>query len=179
MITWQLHIALFSTALSAVSLLYLSFKLHDKNHPKTLSEIAITNRVSLWYFRIVLWISGLLFAASIYTALPRFDYGLFVFMAANFAIVGTMLLAVFPSREGWNLPIHNATAHVMAFGMAMLVLVFAIGGSGAYAYAEYIFFTLMLLCTFLAIRFRAYFIHFEILFVLIAHTAIVTALYFV
>jgi len=179
MITWQLQLALFSTGLSAASLLYLAFKLHDKNHPRTLSEIAITSLKSLWYFRIVLWVSGLLFASSIYTTIPRFEYAFYVFTAANIAIFGTLMLAVFPSREGWNLAIHNATAHVMALGMAMLVLLFAIGGTGVYAYLEYVFFGLLLFCTCMAVSYRSYFIHFEMLFVLIAHVSIVTALYFV
>lgn len=176
---WQLQLAIFSSVLSAISLGYLAIKLHNKNHPKNMSELAITSMKSLWYFRIVLWVSGVLFGLSIYTTIFQFRYSFWVFIATNLAIGGTLLLAIFPMREKWSISIHNATAHVMALGMVLLALVFGLGSEGIVAFVQYSFFIAMLACAFIATRWPNYFIHFEMLFICTAHISIITALYFI
>jgi hypothetical protein len=177
--TWQLQLAIFSGVLSAVSLGYLAMKLHNKNHPKNMSELAITSNKSLWYFRIVLWVSAILFGLSLYTILFEFKYSFLVFISANLAIGGALMLAIFPLHEGWNTSIHNAMAHVMALGMVMLALAFGLSGEGIVAYMQYFFLVSMLACAYIATRYLKYFIHFEMLFICTAHVSIIAALYFI
>lgn len=177
---WAVLISLLATVISVVGLTFLAYKEHDRNRPRTLSELASAQDHLLRRFRIILWLCGTLFAVVMYGyMIPNSLLSVLLFIAWSIVIIGEFLVSFLPAKERTRRA-HEISARCMAFGMATTAFLFLADLTGAYWVIEAsIAFSMALLAAATFIDPRR-FILYELLFLYLSHASIVlTALFLV
>lgn len=177
---WAVLVSLLATIISIATLTFLAYKEHDRNRPRTLSELAAAQDHLLRRFRIILWLCGTLFAVVMYGyVIPKSALPMPLFIAWSIVIIGEFLVSFLPAKEKTQ-HAHEISAQCMAFGMAAAALVFLADLTGAYwVIGVSIAFSMALLAAATFVDPRR-FIFYELLFLYLSHASIVlTALFLV
>ena len=175
---WAVLVSLLATGISMVGLTYLAYKEHDRNQPRTLSELAAAQDRLLRRFRIILWLCGTLFAVAMYGyVIPKSMLPVLVFIAWSIVIVGEFLVSFLPAK-GKTRRAHEVSAQCMAFGMGATAFLFLFDLTGAYlviGVSIALIMALLAAATFIDPR---RFILYELLFLYLSHASIVLAALF-
>ena len=99
---------------------YIAVSQHDRQNPKSLSELAAAERQLLRRFRWTAFVNSTLLAITVYWFIaPRNEYGLVQSLAWSLEYLGGILMLIFPAKDKF-LALHNAFALAMAVGMLAL-----------------------------------------------------------
>lgn len=173
--SWTFYPAFLATGISIIGLSRIAYTHHDKNQPRTLSQLAVAEQKLLYSFRNILIICGLLFAVTFYRfILPRTSGQLLAFSVGTLLFAGELLTAVLPA-QGNVLRLHEATSRVMAFGMLSLGFAFCIKTAGIYSVIELIFTFGMAALGLLTFLDKQRFIFYELPFIFTSHFSILVA----
>jgi hypothetical protein len=163
--------------LSIIGLSYLAWKEHERGTPRTLSELAALKPNRLWYFRIVLWLCGSLFAVTMYGYIvPHIRLGGLQAAAWSLTYFPELILGVFPAK-GNTIRFHTFMAYLMAFGMLSSAILFAVALFGNFALIESLISGIMVVLSILTITDKRHFIFYELPFIFFAHGSILVAAY--
>ena len=170
--------AFLATFLSMVGLTYLAWREHNPEKPRTLSELAASNRRLVNYFRIVLWVCGTLFAITMFSYIvPKVIYGFYQLVAWVIYYGCEILLGIFPARGTIERLLHNIFSYTMGSAMLATTFLFAIEFHGIFAIIESILTIIIAVLGTLAIFDRKRFIFYELPFIFLSHASIITAIY--
>lgn len=126
------------TFISVIGWLYLLRSKYRRSSPRTLSELAV-DEGKLTYFRIVIWVCGLLFAITLILFIsPRIKLAFLAYTGSFGLVLSEMLAGVFPARGKFDL-LHNVLSYTMGLCMFFLAIIYAFSLSGSYAIIESIF----------------------------------------
>lgn len=160
---------------SMVKLTTIAVRYHDRQHPKSLSELALAEDRALLLFRKVLFICASLFSVTIYGFIgPRLDNPLPSVVAWTVVYIGIMCVAVLPARGGTFMP-HVAAAQTMGAGMLALALCFWLTVGGGFGRVELLLAFCMAILGLLTYIDRRRFIFYELAFIYLNHITIVVA----
>jgi len=177
MTIWAFYPALMATLLSVIGLSRIAFKYHDKQQPRTLSELAAAQEPLLNRFRTILWICGTLFALTVYGYIcPRIDHAALLITAWTLTYVGNLLAAVIPARDK-KLKLHNICAQAMGIGMVVMTYWFWLNLHSVYAGIEAGISLAMTLLVVLTFADRSRYIFYELSFIFLSHASILVAVF--
>ncbi len=175
MITWAFYPAFLATLLSVISLSRIAFKYHDKQQPRTLSELAAAQQALLNRFRTILWVCGTLFAITVYGyVVAQINHASLLAGAWTLTYAGNLLAAIIPARDK-QLKLHNICAQAMGVGMLAMAYLFWLNLGGAAAGSEACISLAMTLLIFMTLTDRKHYIFYELSFIFLSHFSILVA----
>ncbi len=169
---WSLYISVFATFVSITSLTGVALSEHDKNQPRTLSELAAAQDHLLRRFRNILWLCGTLFSVAMYCfIIPKSSYSLWLFVAWTAVYAGNLLAGTLPAK-GTTRRKHELSAKLMALGMLATAFIFWLDSSSSIQLAI----TIAMACLGSATLFDTKrFIFYELPFLYLSHVSIIIA----
>jgi hypothetical protein len=124
MTNWTFYPIFIATLVSITGLTIIAARGHDKERPRTLSELAAAEQELFEHFRYVLLFCGALFAITVFGFIvPGVSHPILVVVFGTLMIGGEMLAAIIPARNKTT-TIHNIMAQIMAVGMLGLACAF-------------------------------------------------------
>lgn len=169
------YAAFLGTLGSIISLSYIAVTEHDRENPKTFSELVAAERHLLLRFRWISIVCSTLLAVTVYWYIvPRNEYGLLQSLAWSLEYFAGILMLAFPARDKF-LTIHTTCAQAMAVGMLSLAYLFLPALTGAYFILGLLCALAMTLFGFAAIIDKKRFILHELAFNFISHVTICIA----
>ena len=173
--SWTYYPAFLATLLSVIGLTRIAYNEFDKQQPLTLSELAAAQEPLLNHFRKILWISGTLFAITVYFFIvPHVGHPFFLAAAWTLTYAGNLALALIPARDK-TVRFHSLLAQAMAFGMLAMAYLFWLDLPGSYSKVELGLSLTMSLLAIMTIVNRNNFIFYELPFLFLSHTSILVA----
>lgn len=173
---WTFYSAFIGTFLSVTGLSYLAWREHNPSRPLTLSQLAAKSRALQLYFRIVLWVCGTLFAATVFFFInPRLANSVLQIIAFVLVFVPELLLGIFHAKGDIELLLHDVLSRVMGFGMWATALMFTINLSGIYSQIEACLTVILSILAILTIIDQKKFLLYELPFIFTSHVSILIA----
>ena len=172
---WTFYPAFAGAIISMIALTRIAWHEHDRDQPRTLSELAAAEARLLKQFRNVLWLCGSLFAITAYWFIvPRINHAPWVIFAWSLTFAPEMLLARIPER-GKTRRLHDLLAEAMGAGMLLLAFVFWRNLHGTYADGELAIALVMSALAVLTVLDRRRFIFYELPFIYWSHFSLLVA----
>lgn len=174
--SWAFYPAFIGTLLSITGWGYLVWTEYDSKHTYTLSELAANKKHTLTYFRIVLWVCGVLFTiTTLLFIVPRIEYDWLLSIVWVFTLLCEVLVGVFPPKGKRLTRIHTGFANIMVVGMLVTTSIFTMDLQGGYSIAEAAIAILMMVLIVLATINREKFLHYELTYIFLSHISILIA----
>jgi hypothetical protein len=124
MTDWTFYPAFLATIVSIIGLSRIAVKYHDKDRPRSLSELGASEQLLLVHFRNILLFCGSLFAITVLGFIaPRAPHTDWVIFFGSLMVGGELLAAIIPARKD-TIVTHNILAYTMAVGMLGLAIIF-------------------------------------------------------
>ncbi len=167
--------AFIATAISMFELSRLTLVNHNKEQPRTLSALAVTEPKVLSRFRNILLLCGILFAITMFGFYAPFsNYVLPAIFFSGLMIGGEVTTAIVPA-SGKTVRLHRISAKVMALGMFGLAYLFYFDTTGTYAQVELYIALIMTLLVPLTFLDKKRFVFYELAFIFLSHVSILIA----
>ena len=174
--SWLLYPVILGALLSVAGWSLFVYRTYDANKHFTLSEFGAQTPRTIFYFRLILWVCGPLFALTMFGYVAPVLHNSLLRLCLGLAIAGEMLLGLVLPTGGKATTIHQSLAALMGCGM--------IGSTACFIYLLNSFREVQLFCLLgmvglslyaIIITHRRKFVFYELCFIFLSHLSLVLA----